>query len=175
MFDISAKSLNYLYRLKNITRYNHRARVKDENVAEHSYFVGLISLILTENIEGINEKQKLQILQKSILHDIPEIELNDVTHDVKVKYPEIAKALEKENNNFIKNKLSKHATLFNEEDNIVNLVVKLADTISVLQYVLNEIELGNCTLDDIEEGIEERVKNVKERINKIGYEINIKI
>ena len=33
-----------MYKLKNIVRYNHRTRLKNENVAEHSFFTSLIAL-----------------------------------------------------------------------------------------------------------------------------------
>ena len=78
----SKEKLLEMYKLKNITRYNHRTRLKDESVAEHSFFTTLITLELCKRFELDNESMLACIL-KSLLHDMPETELNDITYDVR--------------------------------------------------------------------------------------------
>ena len=78
---------NYLtdvYRLKNVIRYNTRNIIKEESVAEHSFYVALFSLKICDDYHIDNSTTK-KVLIKALLHDMPEIELNDITHNVKEK------------------------------------------------------------------------------------------
>ena len=43
MIKFIMEELEDLYSLKHITRYNNIPRIKEESVAEHSYFVALIT------------------------------------------------------------------------------------------------------------------------------------
>ena len=56
------------------------------------------------------------------------------------------------------------------EDDIINLIVKLADTYSVRQYALNERILGNkdnemlTILENTKERLENQIQKIKEKI-----------
>lgn len=162
----SKEKLLEMYMLKNITRYNHRTRLKDESVAEHSFFTTLITLELCKRFNLDNESLLACIL-KSLLHDMPETELNDITYDVKVAlnlYP-LFKVYEDE---YFEKHFPELAKLMNdEEENAVNLIVKYADAMSVLQYTYNEIELGNTTFEVIKDETLERLKVLEQKLSKI--------
>lgn len=162
----SKEKLLEMYNLKNITRYNHRTRLKDESVAEHSFFTTLIALELCKRFELDNESTLACIL-KSLLHDMPETELNDITHDVKVAlnlYP-LLKVYE---DKYFEKHFPEFAKLMNDEsENAVNLIVKYADAMSVLQYAYNEIELGNVTFEAIKDETLERLKTIEQRLNEV--------
>lgn len=159
------KHLLYLYQLKNIIRYNSRKRLVNESVAEHSFYVALITLELCIE-KQLDDETTLKCLVKALLHDMPEIELNDITYNVKEAL-NLRPMLKNYEDDFFKKEYSKYAELMiNDDDNIINNVVKLADTLSVYQYITNEIELGNQSND-----IQDIYIDVISRLNKLGGEL----
>ena len=138
--------LQYIYRLKNITRYNSRTKISTESVAEHSFFVTLLALELCDQYE-LSDELKLQVLIKAILHDMPEIELNDITYDVKEKL-NLRPILKQYEDNFFNNNFKKYSELMNKcNDAVVQTIVDYADALSVYQYVEHEILIGNNSSD----------------------------
>ena len=163
MFDRTQKLEKYLldvYRLKNVIRYNTRNKLKDESVAEHSFYVALFVLKICDKFD-INKDISNKCLIKAILHDMPEIELNDITHNVKEAL-NLRPFLKQYEDEYFKKYYNKYADLMIEADKLVDAIVILADAMSVYQYTLNEISLGNSS-DDMNEILEES----KERVNKL--------
>lgn len=151
--------LSEMYKLKNIVRYNHRARLKNENVAEHSFFTSLITLELCKRLNLSNDITSSCII-KALLHDMPESELNDITYDVKLKL-NLRPLLKKFEDKYFEDNYAKYANIMiNDDSNIVNTIVNYADAMSVLQYTYNEIELGNMTFVPI-------VTETLERLDKL--------
>lgn len=148
-----------MYKLKNIVRFNHRTRLKNENVAEHSFFTALIALDICRRL-SINAHDTFEVIVKCLLHDTPEQELNDITYDVKLKlnlYP----VLKKFENKYFEDNYANYAYLMtNDDNNIVNAIVNYADALSVLQCAYNEMELGNMTFAPI-------VTETLERLDKL--------
>lgn len=163
----SKEQLLEMYKLKNIVRYNHRTRLKAENVAEHSFFTTLITLELCKRL-NLNDDIRYKCIVKSLLHDMPETELNDITYDVKVNlnlYP-LLKTYE---DKFFNREFPEYTELMNNDDDesIVNLVVQYADAMSVLQYSYNEIQLGNVTFESIKEETIDRLKTIEQRLKEV--------
>lgn len=152
------------YSLKNIVRYNHRTCTKCENVAEHSFFTTLITLELCKRLNVHSDTQH-KCLIKSLLHDMPEIEFNDITHDAKAKLG-INSLLKIHEDKYFKEKYPEYLYLMenNDDDNIVNLIVEYADVLSVLQFVLNEINLGNKTMYKLKRDAIKRVNECKQKL-----------
>lgn len=154
------KYLMNVYQLKNVIRYNTRNKLKDESVAEHSFYVALFALKLCNEYQ-IDMQTTLQSLIKALLHDMPEIELNDITHNVKqrLKLDEFLKSYEKE---YYEKNFQRYVELMtNDKNTLVNAIVNYADVLSVRQYCLNELLLGNNSDD-----IEEIFKESKHRLNE---------
>lgn len=149
-----------MYKLKNIVRYNHRTRLKNENVAEHSFFTTLIALDICKKL-SINAYNTFKVIVKCLLHDTPEQELNDITYDVKLKlnlYP----LLKKFEDRYFEDNYANYADIMtNDDNNIVNAIVNYADAMSVLQYTYNEIELGNITFASIVTETLERLEKLR--------------
>lgn len=159
-----------MYKLKDIIRYNHRSKIKNESVAEHSFFTSLITLELCKRLNLSNDITSSCII-KALLHDMPESELNDITYDVKTRlnlYP----LLKKYEDEFFEREYADYASLMNnDEDNVVNLVVKYADALSVLQYSYNEIELGNTKMHTIIEETISRLSEIKIKLLEVSNEL----
>lgn len=165
-FFFEPEYLQKLYTLKNIVRYNPRTRLKNESVAEHSFFVALIALELCNRLNTSVETTQ-QCLIKALLHDMPETELNDITHDVKsrLNLSSVLKAYEDE---YFNREFPVYSELMsNNDDNLVNFIVNYADTMSVLQYTHNEIELGNKSMQEIYDNCLVRLKTIKNKIKEI--------
>lgn len=139
------KNRDILSRLSNMKRFNNSIHMHDENVAEHSFYVALYSMEIC-NILRINGELRSVIIERALIHDVHEIELSDIPHDVKAKNSEILdfclKFEEDYNNKNFPKIMARQDDLRHELDFIQN-VVELADIISVKQYSLQECEFGN--------------------------------
>lgn len=158
-----------VYRLKNVIRYNTRNIIKKESVAEHSFYVALFALKICDDY-NIDETTKKQAMMKSLLHDMPEIELNDITHNVKERL-NLRPFLKKYEDEFFTQNYSEHQSLMITGNDELNAIVLLADTMSVYQYVLNEVLLGNQS-NDIKEILNEsreRVIKCKKNLEQILF------
>lgn len=137
--------LEEIYMLKNIIRYNTRTHIKNESVAEHSFYVALLALMICDEYDITDTRIRNAVLTKAILHDMPEIELNDITHDVKERL-HLREFMEKHEINYYERNFPKECSLMTTSVNDkVGIIVDLADALSVVQYSENEIRLGNHT------------------------------
>ena len=164
---ISDEKLLDIYQLKNIVRYNTRQRLTDETVAEHSFFVALMSLMICDEL-GLSNDLKLRIIIKSLLHDMPEIEINDITHDVKERL-NLRSLLEKYEIEYYENNFPKYVKLMKDDETIETAVMSLADILSVRQYALHELELGNnsASMKKIAIDAHDRVMFAQMKLDKI--------
>jgi len=152
---IDDEELGLLYRLNSLVRYNNRAKIKDETVAAHSYFTSLFTMMICDKLQ-LSDEIKLIAMQYSMIHDVPEIITNDITHDAKQLIPELNDILVPFENMFIQEHFPEQLDIFNVtlgkfDDNIflARLVVKIADILSVIQYCTNEKKLGNVSLEPL--------------------------
>lgn len=158
-----------VYRLKNVVRYNTRNIIKKESVAEHSFYVALFTLKICDDYNTDPRTTKRAII-KALLHDMPEIELNDITHNVKEKL-NLRPFLKKYEDEYFDTHFSAYRSLMKEGDEKTNAIVDYADTMSVYQYALNEVLLGNQS-DDIQEILNStriRIKKCKEKLEDILF------
>lgn len=168
---INNKKLNNLYTLKFVNRYNCRRHLKEESVAEHSYYVALLSLMICDEKNIDDSNIRLQCITKALLHDMPEIETNDITHNAKEKM-HLRKLLKLYEDEFFKNNFPlQYDLMSNDDNNIVNAVVVLADTLSVKQFTYNEINLGNTHSDikDIYNDAHKRAITAEIKLDKLLF------
>lgn len=130
-----------IYPLSYIIRYSNIPRIKDESVAEHSFYVAAIVQKLHDDYDFDLGKA----LNMAIAHDMIEVYINDIPHPIKRRYPDLAKLLKEiergEAKNFPK---SVEVGLNNlTTDCVESDMVHMADAIQCEQYAMNEIALGN--------------------------------
>lgn len=161
---MTEQELKELYKLKNIIRYNTRPRQTNESVAEHSFYVAVIALELCNEYKLGNDETN-NIVIKALLHDMPEIEINDITYDAKEKL-KLRPYLKKYEDEYFDRRFPKYAELMKNDKGLEQLVVDLADAYSVLQYANHEISLGNMTdeMMTIRQTIEPRIENIRIKI-----------
>lgn len=164
---MTEQELKELYKLKNIVRYNTRPRQTSESVAEHSFYVGVIALELCNEFK-LTPMQTHTIVVKALLHDMPEIEINDITYDAKERL-HLRPYLKKYEDDYFDRRFPLYADIMKDDTGLNQLVVDLADAYSVLQYANHEISLGNKTDEmlTIRETIEPRIVSIREKISKL--------
>lgn len=165
---MTTDELRELYRLKNIIRYNTRSKIKTESVAEHSFYVAIIALKLCDEY-GIDSITTRDIVIKALLHDMPEIEINDITYDAKERL-NLRPYLKKYEDDYYDRRFPKYAKLMKKSSTLVQLIVDTADAMSVIQYANNEISLGNnsAEMQQILDESKVRVENYLKKLNKFG-------
>ena len=156
-----------VYKLSNIVRYSQQNKIKNETVAEHSYYVSwFVNRLCTKY--ALNDKIRLMALEAALLHDIPEVITNDITYDVKRMIPEVPALLQPYEEQVIKEHSSTaHKVLFypeTPEEVIAKKLVKHADILSVLQYCQNEEDLGNKNFTELRKATEKRVRKSREEL-----------
>lgn len=157
---------NRLYGLCYITRYDTVPRVKDENVAEHSFLVSAMILKLDEVY--LFDLGKALVI--AVSHDILENETGDVGHIVKKNHPELYNVLKVVEKRALQKYPSAVRYGIEEYDNnacIESKIVHLADAIQVLQYSTNEIRLGsNYYFDEVKENSLKRIHSLREELKE---------
>ena len=141
---LSKESIMSEYPLKKIIRYNHRSRLQDESVAEHTCFVSLFCLKIMAQL-NLSHEQERQVLILAALHDTCESRTSDIPHDVKANYPEMQAILEKIEYDYYEENWKTYLGDVYKPEPIVYNILKLADAYSVYQWCLNEKALGNSS------------------------------
>lgn len=134
--------LEDIYILSNIKRYSTIHTIRQESVAEHSFFVAAILF----ELHGRYGFDLGRAISMAIAHDMPELELNDVPRSIKQKYPKIAEAFkecEKDVINTLPSPIKICLREYEMRATIESKMVKLADTMQCRQYAQSEMKLGN--------------------------------
>lgn len=159
---LSNDYLMEIYRLKTLVRYNHRLRLTNESVAEHSFFTALFVLEICDRL-NISGELKAKSIEYALLHDVPETIISDVPSDVKDLSESLRMLLQTFEDSFMETNYPVYA-LYSKDDEIF-AIVKLADLYSVRQYCMVEAALGNKTLD-FADAVNERIDRLEEELIK---------
>ena len=151
-----------------IIRYANRNRIKNEDLAQHSFSVAYYVFKIAYDF-NICDKIRNEAIAMAIIHDIGECFTSDLPHDVKYKNPELKQLCDKLERKYI-DQLFECKDLWHKlEDNgdtIQKVMVKLGDSMSVKSYANREIKLGNNT-DEMKEIFDNSNERVKLYINKL--------
>lgn len=151
--------------LTQIVRFSTKPTVRKQNVAEHSYFVALIAMIVCERLinKGI-QIDKADVLEKCLVHDISESVSGDMPRVVKEENEEIRlmignledRVFEKITESLpedIKKSLHSSYTWFEDYAKLENRIVKFADILENGLFVLCEMDLGNKNMSDVQRNV----------------------
>lgn len=172
------EEMSRIHQLNNIVRYNTRNKINPESVASHSFFASYFVLSICRDYL-IEDDIKLLALESIILHDVPEVFINDITYDCKKLIPEIDDVLEPFEHAII-SQLSESASsiLFghnlDEKEKLAKAIVEWADVLSVKQYAISEVELGNKPFKHILASSKKRVKKAEHNFKKALVEYLLK-
>jgi len=119
---------------------------KRSSIAEHSYEVAMYSLFILEDMHELLEEMmepigllrlKSQVLEYSLLHDIPEVFTGDVPFPVKAEFPELKFLLAKIEKEFMRAALPEFDLVYQP---LTYLIVKAADILAVFREIDDELE-----------------------------------
>lgn len=170
LWDSEEIEFDALSVMSNISRYNTRYRIKNESVAAHSFYTIWFASVICSHF-GLSPEVTQKAMECAMVHDIPEIYINDITYDCKQMIPEITSMIEPYER-VIVSKLSDIAEsiLFDPkdlEDKLIGLIVRYADVVSVKQYSISEIKLGNASFSPILESANSRLEELSEELTKV--------
>lgn len=144
-----------------IIRYANRVRIKDEDLAQHSYSVAYYCFDIAKEF-NIPDDIRNEAIAMAIIHDIGECFTSDLPHDIKYENPELKDLCDKLERKYI-DKLPSCRELWHKlednKDSIQFIMVKLGDSMSAKSYVERELALGNNTevMRDIQENVDYRI------------------
>lgn len=168
------KNLNdtNILKMSDLMRYNGRYKIKNENIAEHSFYVGYNVLNICHKY-NIPDEIKLKALEFAVIHDIPELYTNDICYITKRDNPKLAAILDEVERDFVENEMPEIKDAFiklqESKCSIEHLILKLADSLSVQQFANRELALGNKSDDmlEIERESRERCSNLENLLIKM--------
>lgn len=166
--------LDSFYKLKYIHRYTSNVRIHTENVAEHSFFVSCIALKIIALNPGAFDAAK--VLSMALVHDWAEAWITDVSHKVKRDYPGIKKELKSAEYKIIEANYPEFKDIMFELDEGMTkeaVLVHYADVVQCVQYIRNEISLGNNT-QEFDLMLEESLQR-QARMSVLMAELNINL
>ena len=151
--------------LRSLIRYQNCNRNINESVAEHSFYVAAFVLKLREYYNFDLQAA----LKTALIHDIMEARISDVPHNIKLKNPKLAEALEEAESNVLDEMFYPEATGllsdFNHGQSVEGLVCQLADVLSVVLYANAEIKSGNKVFNYIAIKALDRVRFVLQKLS----------
>lgn len=168
--------------LDTIHRWGQNKTLVVENVSQHSFWVGLFSTCLAEEIFPdenctFSAKIKLRITRLALFHDLDEFITGDINHTVKNNVYNgsdikenldllIEKTvLDKFDTNAPFSRMMLNYLVYDHKLDLEKHIVKICDWLSFLKYLQNEIDLGNKTVEGIKEycvaGVQKQILKTK--------------
>ena len=152
-------------RIRNVVRFSNSTRIKDESVAEHSFFTVYYSMILAHTLiveEGVSIDMG-KLLSGAVLHDVDEAKSGDFVRHFKYMDKALKKHIEDATFKIMERAFdplfngarsadysNQPASTFQQlwanakdPETLEGDIVAFADFLSVLSYVMNEIDCGN--------------------------------
>lgn len=141
-------------------RYTTRSVIRKENVAEHQWVVAFYSLVIRQwllDADYIGAIDAAKLLMKCVVHDLEEAVTGDFLRKVKHANPEIHSAIEELGLQVVSEmdqELHLGQTIRDlwsnsKDDSIEGQIMRLADAMAVVAYVVEERKMGNRTLEDV--------------------------
>jgi len=131
-----------------ITRYSQSHLIRNESVLEHTGFVSMFCLILSDRIPDVD---KTELLSRAIVHDMEESIVGDISRTTKYFDADVRSSIlrvEKYAMRTISSELGGSNFMYDlwarsKDDSIEGRIVQLADAISVLLKVYEETIILN--------------------------------
>ena len=174
--------------LSQVIRFGIRKRLKDENVAEHSFHVALYAMLLAdiEQKKFGNKVNMERIFRGALLHDMEECMTGDIIfhfkHSDKRLSTEIKRIGSKFYDKLIEN-LPRHMQKNYKEiwlnckdpNTIEGRIVWAADRLEALFYALDEMKLGNESFNETIKEIMNEMRKIKlKSLDFVLKELNLK-
>lgn len=138
-----------IYNLSCIRRYSTIPCVKDESVAQHSFFVAALVVRLHKDYEFDLGKA----VTMAIIHDWTESWLDDIMVTTKKMFPKLNREVEAAELHIAEQEFPDPILDLwienKERDSLESQIVHYADVLQCLQYAEHEIKLGNDYMERV--------------------------
>lgn len=151
MLDVKSLLEGPIHRMSHVFRYSSLPTTRKENVAEHSYYVVLYSLLIARDIEA-RELAKIdygKLLARACVHDLDESLTGDFLRVVKYGHPDLKRALDEVSVSMIR-KMEEGLKVqvldlweSAKADDIEGQIVEVVDLARVVSYAIEEVRAGN--------------------------------
>ena len=171
---LTKENRDILQRMSFMKRFNNAVHIHEENVAEHSFYVAMYAYALCDELK-ISGELRQTIIEKALIHDVHETVVSDIPHNVKKMDGDVVHFFESYERHYNRNNFEQLEKTYNRmfavDQGICDLVVMLADVLSVRQYSELEVSLGNKHFEEILEGANKRISECIEqlKIAKLTY------
>lgn len=141
-------------RVRYVIRFGTCHRMRDESVAEHSFFVGFYSMMLGKHIR-LSDAEMAELLQRALLHDIEEAVSGDFPRPFKHGDKELKKALDIAGQHAFEQAVDGLLPAYTEDlermwvgakEGKIGRILAFADFLAVLAYLCQEVEASNRTM-----------------------------
>ena len=140
-------------RLRFVNRFATCPRAYPENVAEHSFYVAFFAMFIAVGLHPMAVSYGI-VLTKALMHDVDECYSGDFVRMFKHHSAEVNSAINKTCASFMEKfawdisedtavRSEIYATWRDAKEGVEGKIVSFADFISVLSYIIQEVEGGN--------------------------------
>ena len=152
--DLRAVVLGRMTRLRYVVRFSICPRTHDESVAEHSYYTAYIAMMIAMDLrrDGVEIDHGV-VACRALMHDADEAHSGDFIRMFKHSTPGLKQAIDAASQNFMKEYAEEIGSppslaLWEGAKRADNegAVVSFADFLSVVSYVVQEINAGNHSM-----------------------------
>lgn len=141
-------------KLSNVRRCGTMRMIRAQNVAEHSYYAATLAMQFMRELDSPEwEFDRLEVLEKVLLHDAEESLTTDIPYPFKRFSPQLAAEMRKASCSLVQKFFPywlAHRNV-NAKEGLGAEIVIAVDYIELYAYCMEEKELGNCDryLDEI--------------------------
>lgn len=155
MLDLRRVLNGYMPRMSHVYRYSSIPVTRRESIAEHSWWVAYLCMIIGQDLKGEGHQINIEaLLSRAILHDIDETMSGDIIRSFKHTDREVLRAIQEASEvNVLKlfdvktyglNSRSYFNIWDNAKDHTLEGdILKFADQMAVIFYCVGEHRMGN--------------------------------
>jgi 5'-deoxynucleotidase YfbR-like HD superfamily hydrolase len=148
--DVIAAASEDVRRLSHVVRFSSIPVAVSENVAEHSYWVALYGALIHKHMRPGDYETTGAVVLGAVLHDLAECVTGDVVRTFKYSSTKLKAAIDEAEHLIVKQLPAPILQVYDLQDHLrfkdrpyVEAVVKAADFLSLVQYMVREARRGN--------------------------------
>lgn len=167
--DMRALLTGSVRRVSHTTRFSGTPTLRPESVAEHHYVTAQYAMLIgLEMIQLGGAVNMGKLLTRALVHDLDEALMPDLPRPVKYSDPELTTVWHKLAHNAVVKLEAELGVLISDywyeakERSLEGDILAVADMLSVIGYVIEEIRLGNSYMKEVLENSTKYIRDLLE-------------